>query len=91
MAIVLLERDSFALMNPLECDIDIVFAFSVPYALRRDMLRELGKKVERIKQVNVLLEVLGVGGMKEYAPLERFLADFLEQHGKACDESAKLP
>ena len=43
------------------------------------MLSEIGEEVEGIKDVEVLLEVLRVRGVKQHPPLERLIVDLLQR------------
>ena len=45
------------------------------------MLCQLGQKIQHIEHVKVFFEILGVRGVKEDAPLERFVADLLQRDG----------
>ena len=49
------------------------------------MLGQLGQEVQGIEQVDVLLEVLRVGRVKQDPPLERLVADLLQRNGRPRD------
>jgi len=53
------------------------------------MLGQLREKVEGIKQVDILFEVLRVCGVEQNLPLEWLEADFLERYGWPCDVLGK--
>ncbi len=49
------------------------------------VLSELGEKIEGIEQVDVLLEILRVCGVKQNLPLKRLVVDLLQRNRGSCD------
>ena len=49
------------------------------------MLREFRQELQRVEEVSVLTEVLGVLDVEQHLPLERLVADLLQRQRRPSD------